>query len=270
MCYYAKATKQQRERRRPSTYVHIRSNHNQPTMVDATLEGFRDIGFEQPRRTLQLRLLYRLAVVTLLVVAVVPSTHGRCAAVGRGCSCYIVDGHDYLHCKEFGNISQVPPFRRSNTIYYKIWLSSGTISTVQAGAFRNVKVKNIKLTDIGVTSVKPGAFSGLEDILERIEIDGNRLEAIEDDVLTGFNKLIKLDMSRNRLKTLNKFGNLTRLKELYLYNNQLETIPHDAFDGLNQLRVLYMYRNRLEILEPGLFSQLTELVALNLSFNHIY
>ena len=95
-----------------TTYFHIRSKQSQPTMVDVMTGVYLDIGPQQPWRPC--RLSYKLAVIKVLAVAVLPvdswwpsypsihgdrptsrltvtvlpSTHGGCTAIdSRWMSC---------------------------------------------------------------------------------------------------------------------------------------------------------------------------------------
>ena len=57
------------------------------------------------------------------------------------------------------------------------------------------------------------------------------------------------------------FSGLTSLQGLYLYNNELESLPEGIFSGLTALS---LYNNDLENLPVGIFSGLTSLERLKL------
>ncbi|KAI0241232.1 hypothetical protein LSAT2_032451 [Lamellibrachia satsuma] len=281
-----KGTKQQRERQR----IHKRSRRSHPTMTDVMKVVCRCIMSEQPWCPFLQSCL--LALTAMLVVATLPSTHGDCPAVDPHCYC----SSGSIYCNNIGVISKVPPFSRSNTTYHRLKIiGETTLSTLQAGAFEGIKVTRIILSHLGITTIKPGAFSGLGNILEMLNLTYNQLEIITDETFNGLNKITKLHLSNNWLTTvtdggfdgLNKlmylymdnnrletmsaawFRQLTQLDHLNLQRNQLRTIPYDVFDGLSQLTRLDLSSNRMKTVNAAWFSQLTQLEYLRLSDNQL-
>ena len=61
------------------------------------------------------------------------------------------------------------------------------------------------------------------------------------------------------------FAGLTNLKRLWLYQNQLQTLPADVFAGLTSLEELRLNDNPLQTLPAGLFAGLSSLRYLRLS-----
>ncbi|MBA0705385.1 hypothetical protein Golax_017584, partial [Gossypium laxum] len=70
-------------------------------------------------------------------------------------------------------------------------------------------------------------------------------------------ELVFISLADNRLEGIlpTEIGNLTMLRNLYLYNNLFEgEIPSDMFDHLSRLQVLYLGENKLSGKIPlGLF-----------------
>ncbi|KAI0236336.1 hypothetical protein LSAT2_013099, partial [Lamellibrachia satsuma] len=228
-----------------------------------------DMGPELPRRTSRLRMSYLLAVIAVLLMVVIPATHGHCPTFDRHCYCR----YDGLICENLGEISQLPPFHPCNTTYKTMEVTrETTLKTVQANTFRCIKVKKIELSRLGVTTIEPGAFSGLGDILESLDLTYNKLATIPDDAFKGLEQsLTDLNLDNNRLTTVSKavFSHLTKLEMLYIGLNQLHTIEDGAFNGLNKLWYLYLYSNRLTTLSTALFRHLTHLAHLDLMKNHL-
>ena len=196
----------------------------------------------------------------------VSSIRGDCAAVHPNCYC----SDNKIYCHDLGNVSQVPTFNHSNTVYGMLAISGDTtLSTVQTGAFNGLKVKELSLTFIGITAIQSGAFSDLNDTLESLSLDNNKLETMPEDVFDGLGKLKKLRLVWNQLKIVipDWFSQLPALELLDLSFNNLETIPDKSFDKLHKLNLLALSSNRLTTVSAAWFSQLTALDELYLSDN---
>ena len=101
-----------------------------------------------------LRLHLSWLVTIVVMMTVVPSIRGDCAAVHPNCVCR----SNNIYCHDLGDISQVPKFKHSNTVYGKLEISGNTtLSTVQTGAFNGLKVKELSLSAIGITAIQSGA-----------------------------------------------------------------------------------------------------------------
>ena len=82
------------------------------------------------------------------------------------------------------------------------------------------------------------------------------------------NALTELYLYNNQLTSLpNSFGRLTTLTGLSLGNNQLTSLP-DSFGSLSSLTNLYLHNNQLTAL-PDSFGRLTALTELSLSENQL-
>ena len=146
-------------------------------MVGDTNGDRRDAMLRLSWRPPRLRLSDLLTAMAVMAVTVLPSTHGQCAAIGPQCYC----GGWGLECKDLGIVPQVPPFRASNDTIHTIWIGGNTtMATVQMNAFIDVVTHEIIMANIGITSIEPGAFSGLEKFLFYLELRGNLLETLHD------------------------------------------------------------------------------------------
>ncbi|MEG7522027.1 MAG: leucine-rich repeat domain-containing protein [Chromatiales bacterium] len=131
----------------------------------------------------------------------------------------------------------MPAFTASSTVYDLLTINGGTtLATVQRGAFNGMKVKEISLWSIGVTTIQSGAFHDVGDLV-KLSLYNNQMETIPDDAFNGLKQLKTLCLCSNPLKTVNASwcSQMPALEMLQLQNNQLETIQDGAFNGLNQL-----------------------------------
>ncbi|XP_063698143.1 leucine-rich repeat-containing protein 15 [Culicoides brevitarsis] len=84
--------------------------------------------------------------------------------------------------------------------------------------------------------------------------------------------MMKIDLSANRLSTLNKdsFKRLTHLVELDISSNQLDYLPFDVFEDQDSLEILRLQKNKIELFDYRLFLKLRNLVILDASDNQIH
>ena len=119
-------------------------------------------------------------------------------------------------------------------------------------------------------SLKSGDFAGLVNLL-RLDLEGNHLSALPEDVFDGLGSLESLDLRGNQIGTLpdNVFDGLGNLKSLDLGRNQIGALPEDVFDGLGNLKSLDLGRNQIGALPEDVFDGLGNLESLNLFGNRI-
>ena len=118
-------------------------------------------------------------------------------------------------------------------------------------------------------SVKSGAFENCKN-LEFLALFSNGISSILADSFRGLGKLIRLDLSKNRLVMIKGWlKDLNTLEFLDLNGNQLEVIADDAFDSLTKLKLLSLGGNKIEILTKKMFQNNKELESVNLGKNRI-
>ena len=99
----------------------------------------------------------------------------------------------------------------------------------------------------GVTSLKPGDFAGLNNLVE-LNLSSSALTTLPATVFRGLSKLKILYLSSNRsLKTLPAtiFQGLGNLETLHLGNTPLRTLPANLFKGLVKLTGRVTDRNNI-------------------------
>ena len=137
-------------------------------------------------------------------------------------------------------------------------------------------VSTDELSTDDITMLRSGDFAGLTG-LTALDLRFNRLTTLNADIFNGLENLQILILSNNQLTTplpSGIFNPLSALEYLDLENNAFTTLPAGIFNGLrSSLKILLLGNElgdeKLEQLPDGIFSNLTELRALNLCYNEL-
>ena len=108
----------------------------------------RNVGSTEPcRRLPRVPLACILTAVVVLLAVAVPPAHAVCPAMDSHCHCQRkFSWSDHLYCEGLGNVSRVPEFRESTTIYDTLQIRfETTLMTLQANAFKGVQARQIML-----------------------------------------------------------------------------------------------------------------------------
>ena len=120
--------------------------------------------------------------------------------------------------------------------------------------------------------MKAGDFDGLTG-LERLDLTGNSLSSLPENIFSDLISLRTLDLTDNSLSSLPKniFSDLISLRILDLTGNSLSSLAENAFPDLTNtnLRILDLARNSLSSLAENAFSGLDSLNSLILSVNSL-
>ncbi|PSN53025.1 hypothetical protein C0J52_01153 [Blattella germanica] len=108
-------------------------------------------------------------------------------------------------------------------------------------------------------------------LLQRIVLDDNLIEAIEPFAFEGLPVINSIDMSGNRLKTLtqNMFMGLLDLSQLTIANSNVEDIQLEAFRDLDGLKFLNLSHNKISTLRTDVFLDMPFVEKIDLSFNKL-
>ena len=193
----------------------------------------------------------------------------------------------------------------SNNFLSEINMSNSGLEKLEVLALRNNSMKDLqpgmfatlaklKILDVSQNQIKDmqnGLFKGLESLLG-LFLQRNKLSSFNlNGTFSELGNLIYLDLRHNTLKNLHSglFAGLKNLKKLRLQNITLEHIDESVFDDVSNLTYLYLSNNQLKTLKtglhvvdhinqsvldnnitndsPGTFSELGNLIALDLSHN---
>lgn len=73
---------------------------------------------------------------------------------------------------------------------------------VQDEAFRQAKIRELYLRSCGLSQVAPSAFAGLENSLELLDLSGNNISYLPQEVFHRFQFLRTLSLRDNAIKSL--------------------------------------------------------------------
>ncbi|XP_043269827.1 follicle-stimulating hormone receptor isoform X2 [Venturia canescens] len=169
-------------------------------------------------------------------------------------------------------------------------LRGNPMKETSEGTFRNCrKLRKLILSDVKGLTAFPN-LNGTES-LELLRLDRSSLFRVPDDLCRRCPKIKSLDIKSNRLTSVpnlrectnlrvldlasnritsltgQPFANLRSLHDLLLSNNELRTIPRDAFVGLSRLQILDLENNGIEEIDPEAFREFRRLEDLNLGNN---
>ena len=132
--------------------------------------------------------------------------------------------------------------------------------------------------------------------LKLLDVSGNNISEIDNNLLKGLSSLVELDLSKNKIKFIPKsiqflvflevlnisnnqlleipeeFGVLTRLKKLFLNENAIQFLPKNIFSKMIGLEEIYLYKNRLENVCDSLssiFDNMKHLKFLDIHSNYL-
>lgn len=157
----------------------------------------------------------------------------------------------------FPNVSQVK-------------LISTGIEVLEENDFINaVALKNLHLQLNYIRLISKTSFAYAIS-LEELTLSGNRIQVVENFSFETLKNLIKLDLQQNNLTNLtaNLLAGADNLREIYLNDNQIDTIADGALYA-ESLERIYLQDNRLKVLSMDLLTGTPALYGIDLSGNQL-
>ena len=132
-----------------------------------------------------------------------------------------------------------------------------------------INLTSLQLHNNELTALNEYTLSGLVD-LRQLNLGRNDIDTVHVSAFSGNSKLTHLRMYANELARLPEgvFSKLTELKLLNLSHNRFEELP-SVFSDLSNLRVVTVSENDLTTLPANAFEHNTELTHVYLSGNDI-
>ena len=112
-----------------------------------------------------------------------------------------------------------------------------------------------------------------EDLLTltRLTAYSKNIEELRVGDFAGMSNLLDLYLSNNDIETVSNdlFTGLDSLKHIYLDGNPLGTVPRDLFSGMTSLELISFWNTGLTTVHKNLFRGLTNLISVRLGHNEI-
>lgn len=190
-------------------------------------------------------------------------------------------------------IKVLPPYLFNGSIDAEVlMLDKNLISKLPNDAFKNLSVNDLSLSHNRINAISDGAFNGLENTLEHLDLAYNGIKDITKALLT-LNRLRYLDLTSNAISFIDFFPNTmevislgannftaipldglkmcTNLTYLDLGFNKITEIPENCFDDWgDHLKVLHLRNNKITSLNEGSFNGLDKIKELTLGYNDIH
>ena len=127
--------------------------------------------------------------------------------------------------------------------------------------FRNIPyVKILSLASNKFNKI-PTSIYYLQNLIF-FDISNNMINEIDENLFGNLSKLIKLNLSSNKLRYIPKsIQNMINLQELYLDKNELQSIPNELIN-LRLLKILKIGWNKISTIQPNFFNNLISLEEL--------
>ncbi|XP_047366958.1 reticulon-4 receptor-like isoform X4 [Vespa velutina] len=169
-----------------------------------------------------------------------------------------------LHRDTFLDMTQLNQF----AVHLRI--SKNFLRELHQNQFVKISLEELNLRGNLLTEIPDNLFSSLERLLT-LELSSNRLTHIRPLAFDGLAALKELLLGQNYIKTLTPglFDSANSLERLILYANSIEVLSKSTFRGLNNLTSLYLHSNRLRLLHPDLFKDTPNLRKLLLEANYL-
>ncbi|XP_055311754.1 toll-like receptor 7 [Sitodiplosis mosellana] len=191
----------------------------------------------------------------------------------------IIDGCKLLHLIN-GSFTGLRNLRRIDIETRNSEWGDGNKLEIDNGIFvDHPNVNDIKLTQNNLRAIPYEILCPLKS-LESLNISHNRIGSLNDSGYTCgngnrnlFNELKMLDISHNQLVSIDgdwTESNLSQLKELRLQHNNLTKIASGAFHGMHSLTHLNLSYNQLESLPTDMLNDTKKLQELHLQNNKLY
>lgn len=153
-------------------------------------------------------------------------------------------------------------------------ISYNQIDSIRPDAWEPTeKLQTLDLSHNRLVSLREGTFRNLRE-LEKLSLSSNYLAHIERNTFALTPNLKSLDLSSNQLRwsiedDSGAFGTLSKLQELSLAYNGIETVHVETFAPLESLTSLDLRGNQLRMIPLNPFSRLKRLSTIHMNTSNL-
>ncbi|KAK9399697.1 leucine-rich repeat-containing G-protein coupled receptor 5 [Crotalus adamanteus] len=165
------------------------------------------------------------------------------------------------------HISFIPPNCFSGLVSLRyLWLDDNSLTEIPVQAFRGLPaLQAMTLALNKIYYIPDYAFRNLSNLVV-LHLHNNRINFLGKKCFDGLHSLETLDLNYNNLNEFPTSINVLRnLKELGFHNNNIRSIPEQAFMGNPSLIAIHFYDNPIQIVGKSAFHHLPELRTLTLN-----
>ncbi|XP_044730264.1 protein artichoke-like [Chrysoperla carnea] len=176
-------------------------------------------------------------------------------------------------------ITYIEPGSFDNLIHLKtLMLYQNQLKQLEPNIFSKlVELNKLSLSSNGVTDIQEGAFNGFHEgytdessRILNLDLSGSNLTHLSSYMLNPLSRLISLDVSYSKVKTMDSdlfkaMGNTLQI--LKLGGNKIEELKLGIFDDLENVNLLELNKNLIKTIDGELFKDMLSLEKLDLSGN---
>uniref|UniRef100_A0A8C6VP85 Leucine rich repeat containing G protein-coupled receptor 5 n=1 Tax=Naja naja TaxID=35670 RepID=A0A8C6VP85_NAJNA len=147
-----------------------------------------------------------------------------------------------------------------------LWLDDNSLTEIPVQALRSLPaLQAMTLALNKIYYIPDYAFGNLSNLVV-LHLHNNRINFLGKKCFNGLHSLETLDLNYNNLNEFPTSVNVLRnLKELGFHNNNIRSIPEQAFMGNPSLTAIHFYDNPIQTVGKSAFHHLPELRTLTLN-----
>lgn len=192
------------------------------------------------------------------------------------CTCTVgTSGEPDLDCSavqsnlELENAFQATfPYSEFNNLIIQPASGHPGLTDIKSYVFGEVSFKHVTITNTYIRTIEEEAFTPSHDTLIILDVSNNEIDSFPYESIVSYIHLRILNLSNNRLSSLPNLESPSLLS-LDLSQNVGLTLTEGTFTGLVELEALYLNRMDIASPPPNLFSTLTYIKILDLSYNNL-
>ncbi|KAJ6639838.1 Leucine-rich repeat-containing G-protein coupled receptor 5 [Pseudolycoriella hygida] len=166
----------------------------------------------------------------------------------------VIGQHSYPHS---ANDVRGVEFQNQNTVYIIGGLTKHFPNMTDLYVFRS-NLRKISRCD----------FVEYRNQLQTMSLSRNQIAVVPNDAFEDLIHLEYLSLSFNLLTAVPNLKALRKLKELYLFENNIEALKASDFENNDQLEIVWLYYNKIKYISPvGVFDNTPKLRYFDLTNN---